>query len=158
MVLHVKPSITSNIMYIAQKKLRSMSYIPTIHPRPRTRVRTSTGERVRRPDYISVITNRSAMPEAPSKPATAEPVLTLRFEPLYRIILHYSRWKEDDTKMITQKVKIGVPILTLRECEKIVKHTFSYGMSIVCTVTLDKAELYKDTLVRMGLDATLEEA
>ncbi len=146
-------------MYIIYKYFRTMNTIPTARPRLRPRINTRTDEVMRRPDYTTtVITNRSAMPEAPIKSSAAQPSLTLRFEPLYRIILHHSKWNEDDNKVIAQKVKFSVPILTLRDCEKVVRHAFTYGMSIVCTVTKDKAELYKEALVRMGLNATMEEA
>lgn len=97
------------------------------------------------------------VPEAPTAPAK-DTVLQMKFEPLYRIMLHYSLWNENDTKSIAQKVKISVPILTLRDCEKIVRHTQSYGMSMVCTVVKDKAVLYYENLVRVGLNATIEEA
>jgi ATP-dependent Clp protease adapter protein ClpS len=98
------------------------------------------------------------MPEAPSRSTTNQNVFNLRFEPLYRIILHYSKWKEDETKVISQKVKFSVPFLTLRDCEKVVKHAYTYNMSIVCTITKDKAELYTEALIRAGLNATMEEA
>ena len=145
-------------MYIIHKHFRGMNTLPTLHPNPRTLTRTGRKDKRMNPDYITIVTNRYSMPEAPVKPSTATPVLNLRFESMYRILLHYSKWTEDDTKRISQKVKFSVPILTLRDCEQIVKHARSYGMSIVCTITQDKAELYKDALVQAGLNATLEEA
>lgn len=98
------------------------------------------------------------MPEAPSRDTVSGTSLNIRFEPHYRVILHYSNWSQDDTKAITQRVKVGVPPLTLKDCEKAVKHAFTYGMSILCTVPKEKAFLYYDTLCLVGLNASIEEA
>jgi len=101
---------------------------------------------------------RMPMPYAPSPTSVKDTVLQMKFEPLYRIMLHYTLWNENDTKVIAQKVKVSVPILTQRECEKIVRHAQLYGMSMVCTVIKDKAVIYYENLVRVGLNATIEEA
>lgn len=110
-------------------------------------------------DYVvTTIVNKMSMPDAPVATPTKDTILQMKFEPLYRIMLHYTLWNESDNKTIAQKVKVGVPILTLRDCEKIVKHTKAYGVCMVCTVAQDKAILFHDNLVRFGLNATIEEA
>jgi ATP-dependent Clp protease adapter protein ClpS len=73
-------------------------------------------------------------------------------------MLHYSNWTRDDTRHIAEKVKFGVPILTMLDCEKVVNSAFTNGVSMVCTISQDKAVLYCEALVRVGLKATVEEA
>lgn len=136
----------------APTAMTSMSAVlrrPRHYSRPRIQLYNRTN--------VLEVVSRMPMPEAPPAPVK-ETVLQMKFEPLYRIMLHYSLWNETDTKVIAQKVKISVPILTLRDCEKIVRHTHSYGMSMVCTVAKEKAVLYYENLVRVGLNATIEEA
>ena len=110
-------------------------------------------------DYVvTTIVNRMSMPDAPMMTPTNDTVLQMKFEPLYRIMLHYTLWNESDNKTVAQKLKVGVPILTLRDCEKIVRHAKSYGVCMVCTVAHEKAILFHENLLRFGLNATIEEA
>jgi ATP-dependent Clp protease adapter protein ClpS len=97
-------------------------------------------------------------PPPPVRSKAPETVLKLRFEPLFRVILHYSQWSFDDTREIAKKVKTSVPILSLRDCEKIVKNAQSSGTGVACVVMYDKAMLYCDNLTNMGLRASIEEA
>lgn len=107
--------------------------------------------------FVTTVVNRLSSPDGAVK-SRNDTGLNIRFEPMYRIVLHYSRWKEDDTRMVAQKVKFGVPIITMRDCERVVKQAFSHGRCIVCTVTQEKATLYCNNLVRVGLNASMEEA
>lgn len=82
----------------------------------------------------------------------------ITFDHVYRVMLHYSNWPEDATKSVSQKVKMAVPMLPSKDCEAIVKQTFKYGLCIICTVPYPRAMLYRDSLVGMGLNASIEEA
>lgn len=104
---------------------------------------------------IVTIVNRSQTPHALAPSNKKDSVLQLRFEPLFRVLLYYHEWNSEEVKA---KVKMCVPILTMRETSKIVRHAEKYGNSIVCTVSYDKAMLYCDALNHAGLNATLEEA
>ena len=80
--------------------------------------------------------------------------INVSFEEFYRVILHYSQWVDD--KPIAQKVVLAVPHLTTNEAIRIVECAHSYGSAIVVTLPLDEATICKDSLVRVGLKATME--
>jgi hypothetical protein len=138
-------------------------YRPVVTTRRKNRdISTSTSITARinhSHDFVTTVINRSSSLAYPSQ-VIKQPssVLNVRFEPIYRIMLHYSNWTRDDTKHIAEKVKFGVPILTMLECEKVVKSAFANGISMVCVITEDKAVLYCEALLRVGLKATVEEA
>ena len=106
---------------------------------------------------ITTVINRMSLPESPIVYKKASD-FKFMYDSFYRVILHYTNWTDDSTKIISTRVKIAVPVLTLKECESIVKQASKYGMCIVCTVQQDKAILYKDAIVQLGLNATIEEA
>lgn len=107
--------------------------------------------------FITTVINRMAMPESPTQ-TNKNTEFKITFDQFYRVMLHYSNWPEDTNKTIAKRVKMAVPILTMKNCEAIVKQTFKYGLCIICTVPQDKAVLYKDALTQFGLNATIEEA
>lgn len=147
------------------KIILGSGYYPVVAMRRINRdVSTTTNNRVKTNqghDFITTVISRSssslAYPSPLMKTYTAS-TFNVRFESIYRIMLHYSNWTRDDTRHIAEKVKFGVPILTMLDCEKIVKSAFTNGVSMVCTISQDKAVLYCEALVRVGLKATVEEA
>lgn len=147
---------------IAVKPLRSntavVSKTPVVNVRWGNRGATILRSPISSSLFVTTILSKASMPDAPVRDTNISTNFNLKFENYYRVMLYYTNWAESDTKKITQRVKVGVPILTLKECEKTVKHAFSYGMSIVCTVPKEKAILYCETLMRLGLNATIEEA
>lgn len=104
-------------------------------------------------NFIMTLTNHMSAPEK-----TAGTEFRVTFDQFYRVILYYTNWPEDSTKLVTTRVKMAVPMLTLNDCDVIVRQTFKYGMCIVCTVQHDKAVLYRDSLIGFGFNATIEEA
>lgn len=109
--------------------------------------------------FITTVINRMYMPEPPTISKEKEKTeFKLTFDQFYRVILHYSNWPEDANKSVAKRLKMGVPVITMKDSELIVKQTFKYGICIVCTVQQDKAELYRAALVQLGLNATIEEA
>lgn len=107
--------------------------------------------------FITTVINRMAMPESPTR-TSKNTEFKITFDQFYRVMLHYTNWPEDSNKTIARRVKMAVPILTMKNCEEVVKQTFKYGLCIICTVPQDKAVLYKDALAQLGLTATIEEA
>jgi hypothetical protein len=77
-------------------------------------------------------------------------------ESFYRVILHYSQWKNGDE--IAQIVRTAVPIISMNESIRIVSMAESYEKSIVVTVKKDEAEQYAQRLLVAGLKSSTEEA
>jgi len=125
-------------------------------------ISTSTNNRSH--EFTTTVINRSSLSSSslayplPLIKTPATVTFNVQFESIYRIMLHYSNWTRDDTRHIAEKVKFGVPILTMLDCEKVVNSAFTNGVSMVCTISQDKAVLYCEALVRVGLKATVEEA
>jgi ATP-dependent Clp protease adapter protein ClpS len=80
----------------------------------------------------------------------------MTFEPFYRVILHYTNWKED--KIIAGLIKQGVPFLQHSQAIQTVKNAVAYGTAIVITATREDAELYEARLKRLGLKVSLDMA
>lgn len=108
-------------------------------------------------NFITTVVNRMSMPESPTI-SNKSTEFKFMYDHFHRVILHYTNWTDDATGSVSRRVKMAVPVLTLKDCEVIVKQTSKYGMCIVCTVQHDKAMLYRDALLQSGLNATIEEA
>lgn len=80
----------------------------------------------------------------------------MSFEPIYRVILHYTNWT--DHKDIARVVHRAVPTITRTHALQTVENAAAYGSAIVVTAPLDEAEMYEARLTRMGMKATLEVA
>lgn len=78
------------------------------------------------------------------------------FEPFYRVMLHYSQWK--DTKTIARLVRLSVPVLSNADCIRVVEMAERYKSAIVVTAIKDEAELYMERLLISGLQASMETA
>lgn len=98
----------------------------------------------------------SPSPPAPEKIKEVSTTINISFEPLYRIIIVYTNWSDD--KLIAEKVKSGVPIISYKEAIRAVKYAKSHGKAILCVVLKDKAILYSKKLNLHGISVILEEA
>lgn len=78
----------------------------------------------------------------------------MSFEPIYRVILHYTNWT--DHKDVANVVKKAVPSISKTHALRTVENAAAYGTAIVVTVPQDEAEMYEARLNRMGLKASLE--
>ena len=109
------------------------------------------------PPVIEDDTKALASPLAPpQKINEVSTTLNISFEPLYRIILVYTNWSDD--KLIAEKVKSGVPIISYKEAIRAVKYAKVHGKAILCVVLKDKAILYSKKLNLHGISVILEEA
>lgn len=78
----------------------------------------------------------------------------IRFEPFYRVILHYSQWTEG--KQIARLVRIAVPVISMNDSIRVVEMAELHETSIVVTVEKEDAEAYVQRLLVAGLIASLE--
>jgi ATP-dependent Clp protease adapter protein ClpS len=81
---------------------------------------------------------------------------TMQFEPIYRVLLHYTNWV--NPKEIARKVHQAVPVVSSSHALRTVENAAAHGTAIVVTAALDDAELYEARLTRVGLKASLEVA
>lgn len=133
------------------------NFIKTDVGKVRRKYTTTTYPSMDSSSFITTVINRMAMPESPTQ-TNKNTEFKIIFDQFYRVMLHYNNWSEDMNKTIAKRVKMAVPMLTMKNCEAIVKQTFKYGLCIICTVPQDKAVLYRDALAQFGLNATIEEA
>ena len=80
--------------------------------------------------------------------------VSMEFEPIYRVLLHYTNWS--NSKEIAKKVHKAVPIVTFEHALRTTETAAANGTSIVITAPQDDAEMYESRLMRFGLKASLE--
>ncbi len=80
----------------------------------------------------------------------------ITFEPIYRVILHYTQWKDDN--VIAEKVVRAVNHMRFLEGLRIAQAANLHGSSIVVTTNLDQASVIEERLRLNGLRATVEVA
>lgn len=76
------------------------------------------------------------------------------FEPIYRVMLHYTNWT--DTKDVTKRVKRAVPVVPITQARNAVEAAEKNGTSILVTAPLDDAAMYEIRLTQAGLKVSLE--
>lgn len=76
------------------------------------------------------------------------------FEPIYRVILHYTQWTDDN--VIAEKVVRAVNNMRFLEGLRIAQAANMNGSSIVVTTNIDQASLIEERLRMYGLRATIE--
>lgn len=80
----------------------------------------------------------------------------MAFEPIYRVILHFNNWS--DNNLTARLVKQAVPPVTYTHALRSAENAAAFGSAIVTTVAKDDAELYELRLNRLGLKASIEVA
>lgn len=80
--------------------------------------------------------------------------IDMTFEPIYRVILHYTNW--NDHRIIGKAVKQAVPVITYTHALRSAENAAAHGSAIVVTVPKDDAEMYESRLSRAGLKASLD--
>lgn len=81
---------------------------------------------------------------------------SIRFEPFYRVLLHYSMW--NDNKLVAKTVAKAVPIISFNDGLRVAEAAEKVGSAIVVTVPLEDAEIYDDRLRHAGLKSSIESA
>lgn len=76
------------------------------------------------------------------------------FEPIYRVILHYTQWTDDN--LVAEKVVRAVNNMRFLEGLRIAQAANKYGSSIVATTNIEQASLIEEKLRLYGLRATVE--
>lgn len=84
------------------------------------------------------------------------PVLDIRFESLYRVVLHKKNLNDIDAA--TRAVKSAIPSLSVTEAKRGVETAFRMGTAILITCTKTDAEYYVERIRRSNMFATFEEA
>lgn len=80
--------------------------------------------------------------------------MDMTFEPIYRVILHYSNWI--DHGQTAKTIKQGVPVISYSHALRTAENAAAYGSAIVVTVPKDEAELYEQRLERLGFKVSLD--
>lgn len=80
--------------------------------------------------------------------------INIYFEPIYRVVLHFTQWP--DNQEVTRRVKRAVPVITLPDARRVVENAAMHGTSIVVTAPLEDASLYEMRLTQAGLKVTLD--